>query len=72
MKIDVVDFAYQVINMQNELYELSMEVERLKEIELKYKLLLQESYDHSTQMTNNLFGMLLDKTLVVNKNAPGN
>lgn len=47
---DVVDFAYQIVALNNELQELREEVEYLREYKRKYHELLDESVQHNKEV----------------------
>ena len=53
MKMDIVDFAYQVIDMQKRITHLEIENQRLKLVEDAYQDLLDSSLkDHQVMMGN--------------------
>jgi hypothetical protein len=59
MKLDIVDFAYQVIEMQNRIVDLEIENERLRKYEFDYNELLNDSLAHSQVMIGNTLKLFL-------------
>jgi hypothetical protein len=59
MKLDIVDFAYQVIEMQNRITDLEIENSRLRRFEHDYNELLNESLAHSHAMMGNTLKLFL-------------
>lgn len=56
---DVVNFAHDILDMNQELVMLRKEVERLKEYEQKYFDLLSESIKHGQDMMGNILMLTL-------------
>ena len=70
--MNIIDFARQVIDMQETLDWQTDEISRLLEIEKKYKALLGESLEHSQTMVGNMFKLfttpgVLDACVDANK-----
>ena len=59
MKMDIVDFAYQVIEMQDRIERLEFENNRLRRFEHDYNELLNESLAHSHAMMGNTLKLFL-------------
>jgi hypothetical protein len=59
MKMDIVDFAYQVIEMNERIRDLEFENERLRRFENDYNELLNESLAHSQAMMGNTLKLFL-------------
>ena len=59
MKLDIVDFAYQVIEMQNRITDLEIENSRLRRFEHDYNELLNDSLAHSHVMMGNTLKLFL-------------
>ena len=59
MKMDIVDFAYQVIEMNERIRDLEVENERLRRFEHDYNELLNESLAHSHAMIGNTLKLFL-------------
>jgi hypothetical protein len=55
----VVDFAYEIIAMQEEILFLQEENERLKEYKAKYTKLLDDSIKHGHKMMGNVLSAYL-------------
>lgn len=62
--MDVVDFAYQVIEMHNKILDLEQENERLRRYEKDYDNLLNESLAHSQAMIGNTLKLFLTPGVV--------
>lgn len=60
----VVDFAYQVIEMQDRITELEIENERLRRFEHDYNELLNDSLAHSHTMMGNTLKLFLTPGVV--------
>lgn len=60
-KINIVDLAYDIIDMHKRLIEQERQIERLKEYENKYNQLLNDSIKQSNHMIGNYLTMLLSK-----------
>lgn len=67
----VVDFAWQIVNMDREIRNLKAEVERLSEYEQKYNDLLDSSLKHNQTMAGNMLKTLLTPGVVDNLVAGG-
>jgi hypothetical protein len=59
MKMDIVDFAYQVIEMKQRISNLEFENNRLRRIEHEYNELLNESLAHNQVMIDNTLKLFL-------------
>lgn len=59
MKLDIVDFAYQIIGMQNKIIALEIENERLRKFESDYNDLLDSSMKHNSVMMGNILNLCL-------------
>jgi len=59
MKMDIVSFAYQIIEMEDKIAALSLENERLREYEKDYHKLVDSSYEHNAIMLNNVMQLCL-------------
>jgi hypothetical protein len=59
MMANVVDIAYQIIDMHRTIISLQDEVETLREYKDKYHKLLDSSISHSNQMIGNTVKLLL-------------
>jgi hypothetical protein len=59
MKMDIVDFAYQVIEMNQRISDLEFENNRLRRFENDYNELLNESLAHSHAMIGNTLKLFL-------------
>jgi hypothetical protein len=59
MKMDIVDFAYQVIEMNERIRDLEVENERLRRFEHDYNELLNDSLAHSQVMIGNTLKLFL-------------
>jgi hypothetical protein len=59
MKMDIVDFAYQVIEMNQRISDLEFENNRLRRFEHDYNELLNESLAHSQAMIGNTLKLFL-------------
>jgi hypothetical protein len=59
MKLDIVDFAYQVIEMNERIRDLEFENSRLRRFEHDYNELLNESLAHSHAMMGNTLKLFL-------------
>jgi len=57
--MDVVDFAYQIINMQRRIEELEFKLQRVSKYEEEYRTILDSSTKHSEAMMRNTIKMLL-------------
>lgn len=57
--LDVVDFAYQIINMQRTIENQANEIERLREYETRYHRLLNKSISEGEAMTRQLVDLLI-------------
>lgn len=55
MKMNVVDFAYQIIEMNRKIIDLEIENKRLRGYEEKYHELLDQSLSHNEAMLGNIF-----------------
>ncbi len=64
--MDVVDFAYQIINMQRRIKELECELQRVSKYEEEYRTILDGSIKHSETMMRNTIKMLLTPGVVDN------
>lgn len=60
----VVDFAYQVIEMQDRITELEIENDRLRRFEHDYNELLNDSLAHSHAMMGNTLKLFLTPGVV--------
>lgn len=60
-KINIVDLAYDIIDMHKRLIKQERQIEHLKEYESKYIKLLNDSIKHSDHMMGNYLTMLLSK-----------
>ena len=59
MKLDIVDFAYQIIEMQNRIVDLEIENERLRKYKSDYNDLLDSSLNHSSAMMSNILNLCM-------------
>jgi hypothetical protein len=59
MKMDIVDFAYQVIEMNEKIRELEFENERLRQYERDYHKLLNSSLSHNQEMIGNTLRLFM-------------
>jgi hypothetical protein len=59
MKLDIVDFAHQVIEMNERIRDLEFENSRLRRFEHDYNELLNESLAHSHAMIGNTLKLFL-------------
>ena len=59
MKMDIVNFAYQVIEMNRRISDLEFENNRLRRFEHDYNELLNESLAHSHAMIGNTLKLFL-------------
>jgi hypothetical protein len=59
MKMDIVDFAYQVIEMNQRISDLEFENNHLRRFEHDYNELLNESLAHSHAMIGNTLKLFL-------------
>ena len=64
MKLDIVDFAYQVIEMNERIRDLEVENERLRRFEHDYNELLNDSLAHSHAMMGNTLRLFLTPGVV--------
>jgi hypothetical protein len=64
MKMDIVDFAYQVIEMNERIRDLEFENERLRRFEHDYNELLNDSLAHSHAMMGNTLRLFLTPGVV--------
>ena len=64
MKLDIVDFAYQIIEMQNRIVDLEIENERLRKFESDYHYLLDSSMKHNSTMMSNILDLCLTPGVV--------
>jgi hypothetical protein len=62
--MDVVDFAYQVIEMNERIRDLEVENERLRRFEHDYNELLNDSLAHSHVMMGNTLRLFLTPGVV--------
>lgn len=58
--MNVVDFAYQVLEMQHELQELRRENKKLRAIEKEYNQFVVDSINNNQQTMNNFVAMLVN------------
>lgn len=59
--MDVVDFAYQIIDMQRTIERQAEEIERLREYETRYHRLLNKSISDGEAMIGQLAELVLVK-----------
>jgi hypothetical protein len=64
MKTDIVDFAYQVIEMNERIRDLEFENSRLRRFEHDYNELLNDSLAHSHAMIGNTLRLFLTPGVV--------
>lgn len=64
--MNVVDFAKQIIEMQNKIDDLEYELSRCRKYEQRYRDLLDSSLQHSGQMVGNMLNALLDQGSAIN------
>ena len=57
--MNVVDFARQIIAMQDKIADLQWENERLRKYERDYNELLNESLTHNQRMVGNMLSVLM-------------
>ena len=57
---DVVDIAYQIIDMHKEIITLQEEVIRLKYYEKEYHALLNQNIKNGEKMMDSLMGLLME------------
>lgn len=67
MKLDIVDFAYQIIDLHEENLRLRSENEHLREYKQKYFDELDTSINHSKAMMGNLLTAMIDPNSRLNK-----
>lgn len=60
-QINIVDLAYDIIDMHRRLIEQERQIEHLKSYESKYNQLLNDSIKQSNNMIGNCLTMLLSK-----------
>jgi hypothetical protein len=69
-KMQVVDFAYQVIDMQRKIEHQEYQINRLLQVEQDYNDLLNSSMNHSRKMMDNMLTLCLTQgvteTLLMN------
>ena len=59
-----VDFAYDVLDMQRRIELQEKEIDRLKEVEVKYNKLLNGTFDEAKRMHGKVLDMLLTPGVV--------
>jgi hypothetical protein len=59
MKLNIVDFAYQIIEMKNKIIDLEIENERLRKYESDYHDLMDESMKHNAAMMGNILNLCM-------------
>ena len=59
MKLNIVDFAHQIIEMQDRIIDLEIENDRLREYKEDYDELLKSSSYHNAKMVGNLLDLCL-------------
>ena len=64
---DVVDFAYQIISMDNKIHMLEGEVEHLKELNKIHRESINRSDKHTKEITGIILGAVLDPESSINK-----
>lgn len=63
----VAQFAREILSMEEELYELRIENEELREYKRKYSELLDESIAHSKHMTVGMLSLAMKPELFNNQ-----
>lgn len=58
--MNVVKFAHEILDMQDEIVRLNREVTRLLKIEEDYHRLLDDSIKHSEKMVGGVLALMLD------------
>lgn len=66
-RIDIVDLAYQIIDLHNENIKLKGEVEHYKEMSKIHSESTRKSIKHSEDMIGIMLGACLDPESVINK-----
>jgi hypothetical protein len=59
MKTDIVDFAYQIIDMNRKIEQLEHENEELRDYKEKYMDLLDSSMSHNASMMGNILNLCM-------------
>ena len=62
--MNVVDFARQIIAMQDKIADLQWENERLRKYEREYNELLNESLEHNQRMAGNMLALIMTPGVV--------
>ena len=62
--MNVVDFAYQIIEMQNKIVELEIENARLRKYERDYHDMMEQSIQHSSAMMVNILNLCMTPGVV--------
>jgi hypothetical protein len=64
MKLDIVGFAYQILEMQDKIIDLEIENNRLRKYEADYNELLNSSLNHNAAMMGNIFNLCMTPGVV--------
>lgn len=64
--MNVVKFAHEILDMQDEIVRLNREVTRLMKIEEDYNRLLNDSLQHSQKMVGGVLALMLDDRIKIN------
>lgn len=64
--MNVLEFAHQILDMQDEINHLRSEVARLQKFEAEYNTLLDESIKHGEHMMTGWLNLLLSERITVN------
>jgi hypothetical protein len=59
MKLNIVDFAYQILEMQDKIIYLELENSRLSKYEADYNELLNSSLNHNAAMMGNILNLCM-------------
>ena len=64
MKLDIVGFAYQILEMQDKIIGLEIENSRLRKYEVDYNELLNSSVKHNATMMSNILELCMTPGVV--------
>jgi hypothetical protein len=64
MKLDIVNFAYRILEMQDKIIELEIENNRLRKYEADYNELLNSSMKHNATMMGNILELCMTPGVV--------
>lgn len=65
--MNVVKFAHEILDMQDEIVRLNREVTRLMKIEEDYNRLLNDSLQHSQKMVGGVLALMLDDRIKISQ-----